>query len=254
MRLIPFGTNGFFESFGRATACFLIPYKKILVILDAGTGLFRLTEPVGKKLLSEIKEVHFYLSHYHLDHTFGFYAAFRLLEGKKVKVFSSQRRQVFRELVDLKYFPVDYTKEHKNFKWISLTEGKYKISDYKVMVMKQNHRKEISLAYRFYFPSGGLSYVTDGEPIRKVTDFVAGTPLLLHEHGAVGKIDGDKLIDGHATTVAAAIIAKEANVGRLLLIHHKPYASLHELEKQLEVARSIFPKTDLAQDLTEVEF
>ncbi len=245
MRLIPLGTNGFFPSFGRETACYAIPIERKLIILDAGTGLFRLAEPIGKKLLSNIKEVHLYLSHYHLDHTFGFYAAFKLLEKKKVTVFGSHRRQVFREFVALKYFPIDYPKKHKNFKWLDLSEGKHKIADYEVAVIKQNHREEISLAYRFSF---GLAYVTDGELGKGVVDFVRGVPLLLREHGEIGKKGGETTIDGHTTTITAAEIAKEAKVGKLALIHHKPFKETEKLKKHLEAARMIFPKTELALD------
>jgi ribonuclease BN (tRNA processing enzyme) len=262
MRLIPLGTNGFFSSFGRETACFAIPYKKTLILLDAGTGLFRLAEPIGKKLLSDINAVHLYLSHYHLDHTFGFYAAFHLLKDKKVTVFGSHRRQVFWEFVTLKYFPVDYAKKHKNFKWINLEEGRHKIADYQVSVRKQNHRGEVSLCYRFDFPEGkSLAYLTDGDPEVGKIPFVEGIDLLLHEHEpARKKIPADlahldKLhAGGHTTPEGAALIAREAQVGELVLIHHLPNVDVHELKKQLKVAKSVFPKTELAYDLQEINF
>lgn len=274
MRLIPLGTNGFFSSFNRQTACYAIPHEKTLIILDAGTGLFRLAEPAGKRLLSGIKEVHLYLSHYHLDHTFGFYAAFDLLKDKKVTVFGSHKRQVLWEFVTLKYFPIDYAKKHKNFKWINLDEGKHKIADYKVSVRKQNHRGEESLAYCFDFPArnalansacvagGGLAYITDGEPTKENIEFAKGMPLLLHEHGFTGeKLLGKgnvnikkHILDGHVTTVGAALVAKKANVGKLALIHHLPYVDIDELKKQLKVARSIFPKTRLTLDFEEISF
>jgi len=259
MRLIPLGTNGFFSGFGRQTACYAIPHEKILIILDAGSGLFRLAEPAGKKLLSGFTKVHLYLSHYHLDHTFGFYAAFKFFKGKKVTVFGSHKRQVFWEFVTLNHFPVDYAKVHKNFIWKTLTEGTHKIDGYNVAVKKQNHRGEVSLAYRFDF---GLAYVTDGEPTKENIEFVREVPLLLHEHGFTGEkilkrknVDiADHLLDGHVTTVGASIIAKEAKVGKLALIHHLPYVDIDELKKQLKVAKSIFPKTELAYDLQEINF
>src|SRR3989344_8977467 len=115
MKVIPLGTNGFFPSFNRQTACYAIPKDKILIVLDAGSGLFRFAEPVGIDLLKNVKEIHLYLSHYHLDHTFGFYAAFKLFKGKKVSVFGSCEKQVFSEFVKLKHFPIDYSREYKNF-------------------------------------------------------------------------------------------------------------------------------------------
>lgn len=258
MRLIPLGTNGFFPSFDRHTACYVIPFGGTLIVLDAGSGLFRFAEPAGKKLLENIDQVHIFLSHYHLDHTFGFYAAFKLLEGKKVTVFGNHKRQVFWEFVTLKYFPVDYSKKHKNFKWINLEEGEHEISSYKVAVKKQNHRDEVSLAYRFSF---GLSYVTDGEPTKSIVDFVKRSPVLLCEHSESGEEILNKkniswkdyILDDHITTTGAATIAKEAKVGKLVLIHHKPFDDDKALEKKLTLARKVFPQTYLAQDLEKIE-
>ncbi|MBI4990720.1 hypothetical protein HZB96_01345 [Candidatus Gottesmanbacteria bacterium] len=146
MKVIPLGTNGFFPSFGRATACFAIPFQNTLIILDAGSGLFRLAEPEGKKLLSGVEDVHLYLSHYHLDHTFGFYAAFRLLEKKKVTVFAETERKVFSDLAK-EYFPINFDQEYANFSWQKVLIGNNQIGDYEVKVRKQYHNEAGSLAF-----------------------------------------------------------------------------------------------------------
>ena len=259
MKIIPLGTNGFFSTYGRQTACYAIPLDKTLIILDAGSGLFRLAEPIGQELLKDAKEIHLYLSHYHLDHTFGFYAAFKLLKGKKVTVFACGGRQVFSEFIELEYFPINYSEKHKNFRWKVIDEGIYDLISYKVSVRKQNHRGEVSLGFRFKFSDGELAYITDTEPTKKSIEFVRNVDLLLHEHGYLGKeLIGKKLeeqtIDGHVTTLGAATIAKEAKVGSLALIHHFPFYDYKRFEVQLNVARTIFPKTYLAQDLKEIEF
>lgn len=256
MQIIPFGTNGFFSSFGRQTACYVIPYGKTLIILDAGSGLFRFAEDFGKKLLNGVNDIHLYLSHYHLDHTFGFYAAFKLFKNKKVTVFARDEKQVFWEFVKMRHFPVDYAKVHKNFSWSAIREGKQKVSSYNVFVRKQNHRGEVSLGYRFDF---GVAYVTDGEPTREIIEFARDIPLLLHEHktagvNAIGKKLESHITDGHVTTVGAALVAKGANVGKLVLIHHDPFADNRRLENQLKIASSIFSKTYLAFDLESIKF
>ncbi len=261
MKIIPLGTNGFLSSFNRQTACFAIPFGKILIILDAGSGLFRLAEPEGKKLLDGVKEVHLFLSHYHLDHVIGFYGAFQLLKDKKMTVFAESGRQVFWEFVKLKYFPVDYTKAHRDFTWKALQEGIYDFSSYKVSVLKQHHRDETSLSFRLTFPKTDLVYATDGEPTKKVIEFARGAKLLLHEHNLTGealwkkKVPLEKqVIDGHVTTIGAAMVAREAGVGKLALIHHEVYFDQKKLEEEVLVAKKIFPKTELAMDLEEITF
>lgn len=111
---------------------------------------------------------------------------------------------------------------------------------------KQSHNREGSLAFRFHFPDGGdFCYVTDGEPTNNSIEFVAGTKLLLHEH----YLPGEELFLGwHTTTVGAASVAKEGSVGKLVLVHHYPFADNNQLARQLILAQKIYSKTVLAED------
>jgi ribonuclease BN (tRNA processing enzyme) len=47
--------------------------------------------------------------------------------------------------------------------------------------------------------------------------------------------------------------ARRAGVGRLLLVHLNPLAA-EEDPIQLEIARSIFPRTEIGKDLMELDF
>lgn len=257
MEIFPLGTNGFFPSFGRQTMCFAVPFGNTLILLDAGTGLFRLVEPEGKKLLENASRVHIFLSHDHLDHTFGFYGAWKLLKDKKVTVFGEGNEGVFSKLTR-KYFPIRYQKEHGNFQWKNISPGKNSIGNYSVSVRKQSHNNAGSLAFRFHFPDGeDFSYVTDGEPTKESVDFVKGTNLLLHEHYLSGeemlrkkdvKLE-DHFLAGHTTSVGAALIAKEGKVAKLALIHHYPFADASQLKLQFHQSERIFPPVVLARDL-----
>lgn len=263
MQLIPLGTNGFFASFGRQTACFAIPYGKTLIILDAGSGLFRLAEPQGQELLKSASEVHLYLSHYHLDHTFGFYGAFNLLKGKKVNVYSFEGKKVFQELISPGYIPdfFDFDKAHANFSWKKIDEGEYNLVDYKVKVRRQNHRGEVSLAYRLEFKNGkSVAYLTDTEATKESIDFVRGVDLLLHEHEKLSNPQDvslpleKQMQSGHVTTVGAAMVAKAAGAGKLALIHNSPFLDEKGLKEQVKIAQKIFPKVNIAKDLDILEF
>lgn len=263
MKIIPFGTNGFFPSFDRYSACYVIAYRKVLIILDAGSGIFRFAEPTGKKLLRQADEIHLFLSHYHLDHTFGFYAAFKFFRGKKVSVFGSHEKQVFSEFVKLKHFPIDYSKEYKNFEWKTLNEGVHKISNYKVSVRQQFHRGEGSLAFRLEFANDkSISYVTDSEPTKESIEIARGVKILLHEHEKAGKqseyqegVNLEKLFeDGHTTTEGAALIAKSVKARKLYLIHHNPFLDNNELNNELKKAKKIFKESYLAMVLEGIEF
>ena len=263
MKVIPLGTNGYVSSFNRQTACYVIPFEDQLIILDAGSGLFRFMEPVGRQLLKGRKKVKIFLSHYHLDHTFGFYAAFELFTNQKVEVYAYDDKPIFRELVYMFQFPVDFDRKHKNFKWIKVTSQKYKNEGFDFSVRIQKHRNEKSLGFRFEFAGGKkLAYVTDADPSRESVNFVKGADLLLHEHETLNvpkyknKSKLEDLISegGHVTTEGAALVAKEAGVGKLFLIHHNPPCDRPELVKDLQKAKKIFPASFMAKDLEEIEF
>lgn len=260
MHIVPLGTNGFFSSFDRQTACFVIRHGETLIVLDAGSGLFRFAEPVGEKLLSGVTGIHLYLSHYHLDHTVGFYAAFKLFHGKKVRVFGKTDKKVFSELPDQEYFGIDFAQHHQNFTWTAIAPGKHAMNDYAVAVRKQHHNGAGSLAFRFSFSNKqAISYVTDSEPNEDSVAFCQGSDLLLHEHYLSGHFSSaatplSGLYEGgHTTTVGAASVAKSAGVKRLALIHHHPLHDNRQLEDQLSIAKNIFAKTRLAHDLRTIE-
>src|SRR3989344_4270990 len=249
MQVIPLGTNGFFPSFGRQTMCFAVPLGKTLIILDAGSGLFRLAEPIGKKLLVGVDTIHLYLSHYHLDHTFGFYAAWKLFAGKKVTVFGKSAKHVFEELYSQGYTPGLFEKQFSNFTWEEVGEKEIARDGYQVKARKQIHNGAGSLAFRFQLQDASLAYVTDSEPTIESVEFVRNVDLLLHEHYLGGEEVlnrknislEDHFLGGHVTTAGAATIAKEAKAGKLVLIHHYPFADERQLTEQLREARLIFP-------------
>lgn len=262
MKIIPLGTNGFFPSFNRHTACYAIPYGKTLIILDAGSGLFRLQEPEGRELLEKIENVDLFLSHYHFDHTFGFYGAFHLLREKKITVYGMKKKKVFEDVIKKGYFPINYEEKYGNYQWKQLNIGEQAIGNYKIKTRKQYHRGSGSLAFKFEFPDGKkMAYVTDSEPAIEGIEFVRGADILLHEHEIVsGEKDKkmkkleDFISDGHVTTRGTALIAKEASVGKLVLIHNNPFFSDEELKSATVFARTIFKETYLAKDLEEIEF
>lgn len=260
MQIIPLGTNGFFSSFNRQTACYVIPHNETLIILDAGSGMFRFAEPEGQRLLKNASAIHLYLSHYHLDHTFGFYAASTLFRGKTVAVFGKSDKKVFSDMQENEYTGGNFEERHKNFTWHALSAGTHAMDGYSVSVRTQHHNGAGSLAFRFAFSDRTLlSYVTDSEPTTESVSFCKESNLLLHEHYFPGQslYQTTPLTDhfqgGHTTTVGAALVAKEAGVKHLALIHHQPTHSNTQLEDQLTLAKNIFPTTFLAKDLHPIE-
>src|SRR5664280_648661 len=71
MRLTLLGTQGWIPTPARETTCLAFDDGPLLFIFDAGTGLGRLLRPPASELLADAREIHLFLTHYHLDHVCG---------------------------------------------------------------------------------------------------------------------------------------------------------------------------------------
>ena len=77
MKLIALGTAGYHPTERRQTACFLLP--ELGIVLDAGTGMFRLRERLATTQLD------IYLTHAHLDHVAGLTFLLDVFNGKPME-------------------------------------------------------------------------------------------------------------------------------------------------------------------------
>ncbi len=111
MRVHCLGTTGYHPSSTRHTACYYLPDQAL--VLDAGTGLFRLIECLR---LSPKRSLDILLSHAHLDHVVGLtflVDAMAITPLEQVRVFGEQdkleavKQHIYNELI----FPVSPTFE-----------------------------------------------------------------------------------------------------------------------------------------------
>jgi len=87
-------------------------------------------------------------------------------------------------------------------------------------------------------------YSSDTEPSAGLVALARGSGLMIHEATGKGA--------GHSSAAQAGEVAREAKVGKLLLIHTDPYADRKALLKQ---ARAVFPgEVEIAADRMEVEW
>lgn len=98
-----------------------------------------------------------------------------------------------------------------------------------------------------------FSFVTDTLYRPSIAKEVMGSDLLVCE----GMFE-DELLDQakekkHMTASQAAMIARDANVRRMCMIHYSPRYTDRELEKLLEQAKRIFPAAELSRDRMHIE-
>lgn len=247
MKVILLGTAGYHPSDDRHTACMFVPQYG--VVLDAGSGLFRLPR------FLETGRLHIFLSHAHLDHVVGLTYLLglqRQCDFEQVLVYgeadklASVAEHLFSDLL----FPVRpafQTRALAANEPIPVPGGGL------VRWFPLEHRGG-TVGYRIDWPKRSLAYVTDttaspGAPYREHID---GVDLLLHE--CYFPDDQAELAHqtGHSVTSAVAELALQARVGRVVLVHVNPLlAGCDPLG--LERARRIFPNMSLGYDLMELD-
>lgn len=104
----------------------------------------------------------------------------------------------------------------------------------------------ISLIHRVpaqgYRVGDELAYITDTRPCLNVVGAVKGVKVLYHE-ATYGKDGGIKAkYWGHSTSIQAAEVAKEAEVGKLIIGH---FSHAVDPKRLLGEAREVFPETYL---------
>ncbi len=101
------------------------------------------------------------------------------------------------------------------------------------------------LTYRPFSPRS-YAYCSDTAPFPQLSGWLEGADLLYHEATYMQEMQADAAARHHSTARDAALCARDAGVGRLLLGHYSSrYTSLGDL---LSEAREIFPETYLTND------
>jgi ribonuclease BN (tRNA processing enzyme) len=216
------------------------------VVFDAGTAFYR----VASRLAT--RELQIFLTHAHLDHIAGLtYFVVPMLSGQidRAVVYSTAEylAAVQMHLFSQPVFPVNPGYEFQPLEESVALPGAGVLTHCRL-----NHPGG-ALGFRADWPGTSLAYITDTIADGSYTEFVKGVDVLIHEcnFSDEGAVWAEKT--GHSHTSAAARIAQTAGVKRLYLTHFDPqHAESDPID--LPTARAIFPATELAEDLMEIEF
>jgi len=100
-------------------------------------------------------------------------------------------------------------------------------------------------------PGRKIVYVGDTRPSEKIAEFAKGTDILIHEATFSDDLAERAEEDMHSTPSEAALVAKKAEAGLLVLTHISArYGDSRVLLKQ---AKKIFPEVCIAKDLKKID-
>lgn len=226
---------------------FLIENGSSKILLDAGSGITRYLH-----MQEDLKNLTIIISHLHKDHyadllSIG-YATFVLHNlgflKDKVKVYLPQKNinMTEQELVD--YYYLKNFKEDNYLEFLEYSDQTVlNIDDMKITFNKNIH-PVTTYACKVESKEKTVVYSSDtGYKNNTLAAFSKNTDVLICE---ASFLEGqEKKRDYHLYASEAALIAKRANVGELILTHFYP-----EIEKELYLkeAQKVFKKTKVAEE------
>ena len=258
MRVTLLGTIGWMPSDRRETTCFACRSGDSLLIFDAGTGLRRLRDPAQAVLLDGARDVHLFLTHYHLDHVCGLAYLPGVLPGRGLVIHAPAAElngvdpeRAVAGLLRRPYNPRDW-EELSELRLEPVVAGANEIAGHTVRVRAQQH-SDVSVAYRV---DDAFVLATDTRIDPQTVEFAGGVGLLLHEawyNAADPRADETpaELQAGyaaHSEAGAAAGLALAAGVGRFVPMHLNPLHDERYYAALEAAARAVFPHTDVLAD------
>jgi len=246
MRLKFLGTGGYHPSERRHTACLMLPEAG--VVLDAGTGFFRVQASCQTATLDV------FLTHAHLDHICGLtYLMVPLLRGdvQNVRVYGSPStlQSVRTHLFSHTLFPVE-----PPYEWCELrAEQAVALADGGSLRWTDLQHPGGAVGYRIDWPGRSLAYITDTTAPGYYIEFIRGVDLLIHECYFPDAMSDWAGQTGHSSATAVAQMAKDAQAGRLILVHTDPQ-SCEDDPVGLASMRAVFAETEIAEDLQDIDF
>ncbi len=253
------GGNQFAEVGGN-TSCVEVRAGNELMILDAGTGVFRLGESLPTPVHATIL-----FSHFHWDHIQGwplFRPAYvaensfvlcgpRSGGGGPLEALSGQMRPP--------YFPVslESLSARLDFRVVSAGEA-MRIGAATVRTAALNHPQGC-LGYRISMGRASVVYATDTEPPERgsvdarVVELARRATVLIYDAQYTddeydGRSGPARKGWGHSTITDACRLALAAEVQQLVLFHHDPSHSDRVIERLAGQARLLFPRAISAHE------
>jgi phosphoribosyl 1,2-cyclic phosphodiesterase len=230
--------------YGGNTTCMEVCADGQRLIFDAGSGI----RPLGMDLVERgPNAIHIFLTHFHWDHIQGFPFFAPLYDREDaIKVIGPKQKDIdvqnlFAGQMGPIYFPVPFSFVSATMEFEHLNEGAYDIGAITMEVLRVRHPSFVT-GYRITVGSVVVCFIPDNELDgtmygelepgfdARITDFVGGADLLIHDAMYTQEEYPNRVGWGHSTFEQALRLAREGGVKRLLFSHHDPTRTDYELD------------------------
>lgn len=229
-------------AYGAHTSCLLVRAGGRTIVIDGGTGAFRL----GDELADESGDIDLLISHTHIDHIQGlpFFAPL-FQPGRRIDIYGEDRDGMgIREQLDLftgpPLWPVKVSTFAANIAWHAIEVGKpFALGEVAVETMRSNHPNTVTL-FRLSFGGKSLVYGLDYEHTEDrcadLAAFAKDADLLVFDAAYSDAEYASKQGWGHSTWQKGLELAERGVAKRVALCHlahNKTDDDLRALEKSL---------------------
>lgn len=249
--------------FGGNTSCVQIEVGDRNLIFDGGTGIAEL----GNSMIRQggNKQADIFFSHLHWDHIQGlpfFQPLFN--EGNDFRLYGEDKDEMkFKEVIEGQmnkpYFPITMKMMKSSYEFFSIRPNEEITFDEDIVIktFPVNHPNGC-LAYRIKKGNSSIVYCTDTEAMeenkKEFLEFIREADVLIYDsHFTDEEYFGAKDSQakknwGHSTWEEGTRISKQADVGYLILYHHKENRSDREQEEIEILAQEKFNNTVAARE------
>ena len=247
MEVIVIGSSGTFPRPGGACNGYLVRHGETNILLDIGTGvLSRLYDRVSPGDLDALVITHLHPDHFLDIYPFRYYLEFCAPDKLPLKVYapagaSAYIKPLFNEPEPAKFDRV--------FDFVDIGQaGVFQVGELSVRGVEVVHLKP---TYGLSIEGGGrrLFYTSDTAYDDRLVDYAKDAGVLLAETTFLAAQAGSKV--PHMTTKEVGRLAREANVGRLVLTHLWPHFDRERILAEVETEFS--GRIDLADEGLVVE-
>ncbi|XOV93325.1 MAG: MBL fold metallo-hydrolase [Bacteroidota bacterium] len=265
MQIKFYGTRGSFPvsnkgalEFGGNTSCISILNGQQQLIIDSGTGIYRL----GKELvqLKEMDDIYVFYTHFHTDHIQGlpfFLPAYDqsftiYMSSIQVNKTPKDLRNMIDTIMSHEFCPVSFEMLKADIHLYSLEEMKAQLTGLDLDTIELNHPGGAGGIKIRGDDGKTIAILTDNElaePIaERYINFCMNVDVLIHDAHYTEAEYEETRGWGHSTYSKALALAEKASVGQLILTHFNPDHDDTFLNEQQRKCQSTFKNCLLAKE------
>jgi ribonuclease BN (tRNA processing enzyme) len=232
------------------------------LVLDAGTGLQRLSRELGgAPFVGTIL-----LGHLHWDHTHGmpFFPAGNRAESRVRLLLPDQEEnaeEVLARAFSPPHFPIFPAQLGDGWTFDNLKEGEHDIEGFSVLAREIPHKGGRTFGYRIGDGRASVAYMSDHNPVsfgpgpdglgpyhEAALALAHDVDLLIHDSQHTAAEFAAKSFMGHSAIDYAVGLGREAGARKVLLFHHDPPRTDDELDAIVEGLRGAPIEVDAATE------